>query len=351
MDTRLILLLGGLGSEAEVLLAAAGRWAAPVVLLDPALIGLEGPAPLDRPLPAAAAWPAESRIFQARPAACPSELPLERALAAGEGSSVAALAEVLREDMRRDQKLARSAQRPWRLALERRLVVSFRRGLLHRLLRRRLTRLESLADLSGALGRPKTILCLGNGPSSEDPRLATLDHDCLFRVNHSWRARGYMTEARMVFTGGKATIEAIGAGLFGLFSAGSEARLLPYLALAALKRPLGYLVVEGLGLFLSEPAWRQIRPTNGAAMLATAVALQPDRLIISGVDLFSHPGGSYPGDSATPNAYTPGHDADSELAILMEALSRYRGELVILSDALAEAWARHQKQESAHAQG
>ena len=33
-------------------------------------------------------------------------------------------------------------------------------------------RLESLEDLRRELGQPRTLLCLGNGPSSEDPRLA-----------------------------------------------------------------------------------------------------------------------------------------------------------------------------------
>src|SRR3546814_18573292 len=73
-------------------------------------------------------------------------------------------------------------------------------------------------------------------------------------------------------------------------------------------------------------------------MLATAAALQPERLVISGVDLFSHPAGIYPGDTTTPNAYTPGHNPDSELAVLLEALSLYKGELVILSAALRERW-------------
>jgi hypothetical protein len=93
-------------------------------------------------------------------------------------------------------------------------------------------------------------------------------------------------------------------------------------------------------LFLEAPEWRHLRPTNGAAMLAVATALQPRRLVISGVDLFSHPAGTYPGDARTPNAYTPGHDADSELEILLAALSGYRGELVILSEALEKEWER-----------
>jgi hypothetical protein len=78
-------------------------------------------------------------------------------------------------------------------------------------------------------------------------------------------------------------------------------------------------------------------------MLATAVALQPARLVISGIDLFSHPDGSYPGDTKTPNAYTPGHDAGSELSLLLEALDLYHGELIILSEALRTQWEAHRR--------
>ena len=74
-------------------------------------------------------------------------------------------------------------------------------------------------------------------------------------------------------------------------------------------RRVRYATIERFGLFISQPQWQDVRPTNGAVMLATAVALQPSRLVISGVDLFNHPAGSYPGDSTTPNAYSQGHEA------------------------------------------
>jgi hypothetical protein len=73
-------------------------------------------------------------------------------------------------------------------------------------------------------------------------------------------------------------------------------------------------------------------------MLATAVALRPKRLIVAGIDLFQHPQGSYPGDSRTPNAYSPGHSRDKELAFILQLLGRYRGELVILSEVLRAEW-------------
>src|SRR3546814_1007692 len=133
----------------------------------------------------------------------------------------------------------------------------------------------------------------------------------------------------MVFAGSKEALVSGGGAIFGIQTGRSEARLL----VAPLLRPrcwgFRYATIERFGLFLPEPRWQDVRPTNGAIMLATAAALQPERLVISGVDLFSHPAGIYPGDTTTPNAYTTGHHADSELAVLLEAISLYQGELAI----------------------
>ena len=75
--------------------------------------------------------------------------------------------------------------------------------------------------------------------------------------------------------------------------------------------------------------------------LATAVALAPQRLIVAGIDLFSDPAGSYPGDTATENAYSPGHSRDRELAFLLALLDLYRGDLVIVGSVLNAEWHRH----------
>ena len=61
-------------------------------------------------------------------------------------------------------------------------------------------RLASLADLKARLGNPCTIICLGNGPSSEDPKLADFGDATLFRVNWNWRGRGWLTTPDVVFT-------------------------------------------------------------------------------------------------------------------------------------------------------
>ncbi len=47
-------------------------------------------------------------------------------------------------------------------------------------------RIDSWETLRERLGDPKSVLCLGNGPSSEDHRLESLAHDCLMRVNWRW---------------------------------------------------------------------------------------------------------------------------------------------------------------------
>jgi hypothetical protein len=71
-----------------------------------------------------------------------------------------------------------------------------------------------------------------------------------------------------------------------------------------------------------------------------AVALQPTRLIVAGIDLFQHQSGSYPGDKATPNAYSPGHSRDTELAFVLNLFSAYDGELSIVGDVLRSEWER-----------
>ncbi|MEQ9607611.1 MAG: hypothetical protein RLN99_08095 [Kiloniellaceae bacterium] len=252
-------------------------------------------------------------------------------------AAITVLARLLMQDL----KLNRSSQRPIRRRLEALALWSMEQPRLRRLLAGRIERFDDIRALGRALGDPQTILCLGNGPSSEDSAVAAVDYDCLFRVNHSWLPRGFLTEPDMVFTGSKATLALVKGAIFGLQSIKSEARLLATRLLHPRFGLVRYATIERFALYLTEPRWQGVRPTNGAAMLAVAVALQPARLVIAGIDLFSHPAGTYPGDTATPNAYSPGHEAESELALLMAALSLYQGELVILSPALQERWDEH----------
>jgi hypothetical protein len=92
-------------------------------------------------------------------------------------------------------------------------------------------------------------------------------------------------------------------------------------------------------MFINERRW-PARPTNGAVMIATAAVLEPARLVIAGMDLFQHPAGAYPGDPATANDYLLMHDRETELAIVEEALGRFRGAVTVLSEPLARGLER-----------
>lgn len=212
---------------------------------------------------------------------------------------------------------------------------------------RLIRRYDHRDQLREALGHPKTILCLGNGPSSEDPRLLDISYDALFRVNHSWKERGILTAPDVVFTGGSSTMKALKGPIFGLQHQTGELLLLMTSSRRVHRHCLRYFSMERMGRELDDFDWGEHRPTNGAAMIAMAVALQPERLIIAGVDLFKHPDGSYPGDKQTPNAYTPAHSADKELSFICHSLDQLRGEVVIFGEILDREW-RHFSERHRH---
>lgn len=206
------------------------------------------------------------------------------------------------------------------------------------LLRRCVRRLDSWEQLRQHLGRPRTIACLGNGPSSEDPRLDELGYDCLFRVNWRWALRGRHTRPAVIFTGDYRSLDQCPDAMIGFRTVEEETRIL----CRALTRPRnwgrGCFTLERLGSFLTRSAW-PARPTNGAAMVAAAVALRPGRLILAGLDLYRHRDGAYPGGPQSPNEYAAMHDRAVELAILRRALAAFDGELILLGDPLREALA------------
>ncbi|SNB70364.1 hypothetical protein SAMN07250955_107179 [Arboricoccus pini] len=200
---------------------------------------------------------------------------------------------------------------------------------------------ETLEELRQRLGGPQNIICLGNGPSSEDPRLADFAFDCCFRVNHSWATRGFLTTPDMVFTGAKQSIERLPEQrLFGFFSIESERDILG--RFTATSRKLDYATAERLGS-TDFSRFGFYRPTNGAVMIAVAVALRPARLIVGGIDLFRHPAGTYPGDTSTPNAYAAPHAPDLELDFILDMLESLEGEIVIVGDVLREEWDKRQQ--------
>ena len=236
----------------------------------------------------------------------------------------------------------------WSNRSDRRLRRWFGQRLFHALdsclstrLRPYVRRFDTLTALAKQLGNPATILCLGNGPSCEDPRLHGMAYDALFRVNHSWMERDLFTRADVVFTGGHATMRVVKSAILGLQDESGEKALLMNRGPGMLKSPIQYCVMNRLGTYLTDFDWGEHRPTNGAAMIAAAVALKPKRLIIAGVDLFQHPDGSYPGDKSTANAYTPAHTLDKELAFIFLQLDQFAGEIVIIGDALEREWRQH----------
>jgi hypothetical protein len=196
-------------------------------------------------------------------------------------------------------------------------------------------RIDDWERLRARLGHPRSVLCLGNGPSSEDPRLAALAHDCLIRVNWRWRDRGFLTEPDIVFVGDAATIYKVPSCIFGLWSATIEhSMLLRHLATRGVSA-MEYITLERLSPLAAPGRW-PARPSNGALAIVTGAALATERLIIAGMDLFRHPDGRYPGLPDARNEYAPTHHVDTELAIIDSALSDFRGDVVIVSDILRE---------------
>jgi hypothetical protein len=188
-------------------------------------------------------------------------------------------------------------------------------------------------ELKRRLSSPKIILCLGNGPTSEDPRLADMAHDALFRVNWIWRARGFLTEPDMVFTadpdlptGKKRPIVIFPNREAGLpILSGYCRRLSP--------------PRRGYGFFsdlLPDPLQGRL-PTNGALMIAVAAALEPRRLIIAGMDLYAHETGRYPGDDKAVDGYSRQHDRQSDVALIRKVLAGCSGETVIIGEQLRAA--------------
>jgi hypothetical protein len=200
-------------------------------------------------------------------------------------------------------------------------------------------RIPDWDSLRRRLGSPRSILCLGNGPSSEDPRVRDVPHDCLLRVNHRWADRGILTRPDMVFVGDLRTTHAVEGCVFGFRVVAKEQEvLLRHVLLGGGLAPLEHFTLERVPSLLDDRAWRA-NPTNGAVMVATAVMLRPERLAIAGIDLFDDPRGPYPGAPSAENDYLPGHERDVDLDVIRHALSRFDGELALLSPALHRALA------------
>lgn len=198
------------------------------------------------------------------------------------------------------------------------------------------SRIDSWGDLARCLGHPRSVLCLGDGPSSEDPRLAGFAHECLIRVNWRWKLRGFLANPQIVFVGDPATLHKLHHGVFGFWNTSLEyGMLLRHTILHGLL-PMKYFTMDRLSPIVRDRTW-PARPTNGALMIAAGAALAPEQLIIAGIDLYRHPDGRYSGDLLGNNEYARSHSRDTDLGIIRSALAQYRGELIILSDILRGA--------------
>jgi hypothetical protein len=187
--------------------------------------------------------------------------------------------------------------------------------------------IADLDTLRDRLSNPASILCLGNGPTSEGPDIP-LNCDRLFRVNWVWRDRGFLIEPDVVFTGDPDAPAPGGRAIVG-FPTGAEAQQI----LRNYPTPVDWFKVPSL-LRGHRPRRDRFMPTNGALMIAVAVALAPRRLVISGIDLYLHPQGKYPGGAENHNTYDAIHSRETDITFMRYALSLYQGELAVLSDAL-----------------
>ena len=199
-------------------------------------------------------------------------------------------------------------------------------------------RIGSWSELRQLLGLPRTIICLGHGPSSEVPGLAAISSDALFRVNWRWRERGFLTSPQLVFVGDPRTPNRLPTPIFGFRSPEDANYVLWRQCLSSRLPRFRFFIFDLLPSPVSEQSWAA-RPTNGAIMIATAVALRPQRLVIAGIDLYCHPLGRHPGTTDAVDGYNRVHDRAVEIDIIRAALAGFSGELEILSPVLSAALA------------
>lgn len=196
-------------------------------------------------------------------------------------------------------------------------------------------RLSSLQMLAERLGQPKNILCIGNGPSGRNPALAGLEHDAVFRVNHDWRANGLLEKPDMVFAGVKRSMRKFSDTPIGVATERKAHALLACRGFEPWHGRAEFAVVDQIAHDLIPIDTGPLRPTTGAYMLACAIALSPDELIIAGMDMFRHPEGAYAGDAPEINAYTPSHSFETDAAFIRHCLAQYRGTVLSYSDAFS----------------
>lgn len=196
----------------------------------------------------------------------------------------------------------------------------------------------SLGALRARLGSPRTITCLGNGPSSEDPRLGGYQGATLFRVNWNYRRRNWMTAPHVVFTA-DSDLPPLRHRPILVFPTAAVGRAVLLRHALMLRPPTpGYAFLDELDQPPADLSGPPI-PTNGALMIALAAALQPQRMVIAGVDLYRHASGRYPGEEGAIDGYAREHSREADLRSIRSALTGFGGEIVHLSENLREALA------------
>ena len=188
-------------------------------------------------------------------------------------------------------------------------------------------------DVRRALGDPDSILCLGNGPSSESDAVHDVRFDRLLRVNWIWSDRARHVSPDVVFTADLDPPPVEPTPTICFPTRQDANRILASYVLRRIPLPSAYWIFPELPSESVTKTWSH-RPTNGAIMVAAAVQLRPKRLAIAGIDLYLHPDGKYPGSRDEPNSYDSIHDRDVDLDFIIAALRGFTGEVEILSPQL-----------------
>ncbi len=237
----------------------------------------------------------------------------------GEGAPTEEFARAVQAAARVNPRALRISK--WGEAIARRAIGP---GLPFHLERLRCRKLADIEALRAALGLPETILCLGSGPSSNSPAAlrAAGAADAVFRVKHRWLKEGLIHRADVSFSGTAETAKRLPRAIILAQDEKTAGRMVLEWAWRGGFRRLKFGVVADLAPGFVGTFSDGARLTNGAAMLATAIALRPKRLIVAGIDLYSHPEGAYPGAAEIWNDYAPAHDAARERAFALTMLAR-----------------------------
>ncbi|MEL7044848.1 MAG: hypothetical protein AAGL66_07490 [Pseudomonadota bacterium] len=196
--------------------------------------------------------------------------------------------------------------------------------------------LTDLSSLRRYLGEPRTVLCLGNGPSASEAALNDIAYDCLIRSNYRWRAEPRFNRADVVIVGDFDTLAWIRDSVFAYRSREAmNAALLRALLRFARGASPG-IDLQGLLSEFDHLGLEQV-PSSGALTVVLACALKPERLVIGGIDLFEDERGRYANASGAVNAYAQAHSRHADLSLIRAALQGFTGQLIIVGDVLRTA--------------